>query len=154
MHEVWFMLGEVLRFICVAFIKVHKRFGYLYERDKLLGECGNPRKAFRVIYVYLNVSIFGYKYRKMLKESIIQWQILSCCQKYIFMSKVKNILVLMPPLLPKFTYGFVLHKCQVLEQKDFYALCRQADAFVSFLKSNTKCQWCNAREKEKHFQLT
>lgn len=66
------MLGEVLRFICAAFIKVYKRFGYLYERDKLLGECENPRKAFRVIYVYLNVSIFGYKYRKMLKESIIQ----------------------------------------------------------------------------------
>lgn len=51
-----------------------------------------------------------------------------------FMSKVKNILVLMAPLLPKFTYGFVLHKCQVLEQKDFYALCRQADAFVSFFE--------------------
>lgn len=67
------MLGEVLRFICPAFIKVHKRFGYLYELlYKLLGECGNPRKAFRVIYVYLNVSIFGHKYRKMLKESIIQ----------------------------------------------------------------------------------
>lgn len=66
------MLGDVLRFICPAFIKVHKHFGYLYERDKLLGECGNPRKAFRVIYVYLNVSIFGDKYRKMLKKSIIQ----------------------------------------------------------------------------------
>lgn len=66
------MLGEILRFICAAFIKVHKRFGYLYERDKLLGECGNPKKAFREIYVYLNVSIFGYKHRKMLKESIIQ----------------------------------------------------------------------------------
>lgn len=56
------------------------------------------------------------------------------------MSKVKNILVLMAPLLPKFKYGFVLHKCQVLEQNDLYALCRQADVFVSFLKSNTKCQ--------------